>query len=163
MNFFKDPEVKALIATGGGYGSQRLLPLLDYDFIRAHPKIVMGFSDTTALQLGLLKKAGLISYTGFTLADTQNASSESLLEETLTLSLLGKPYEIKEGTPMCLGTVQGPLIGGNLDLIRALIGTSYQPNFEGSILLIEEVRQEPYKIDCGLSQRNRLGKHIFLI
>src|SRR3990167_1485780 len=72
MDFFQDSEIKAIMATAGGGGSQRLLPYLNYEVIRANPKILTGFSDTTTLQLALLSKTSLITFTGFTFRDTDN-------------------------------------------------------------------------------------------
>ncbi len=157
MDFFRDPEIKALIATAGGYGSQRLLSLLDYDYIRAHPKIVTGFSDTTALQLGLLKTANLVTYSGFTLRDTDPGKPDPLVEQTFSACLKGESYQIKEGALVNPGVVNGPLIGGNLALITALMGTPYQPNFKNSILLFEDVWAEPFQIDSRLSQLELAG------
>jgi muramoyltetrapeptide carboxypeptidase len=92
MVFFEDPEVKAIIASRGGQGSQRLLPLLDYSIIAKNPKILVGFSDTTALQLGLLKKTGLISYTGYTLT----IPLTTLIQESF-LSCVMNLIRFKEG------------------------------------------------------------------
>jgi muramoyltetrapeptide carboxypeptidase len=147
MDFFKDPEISAIIATRGGQGSQRLLPLLDYDLVRANPKILVGFSDTTALQLGLLKKAGLVSFTGFTMTVKPNP----LIDRTLASCLNDEPYEIVDGVPVSPGRVEGLLVGGNLSLLTSLIGTPYQPDFKGSILLFEDVGVEPYNVDRMLS------------
>ena len=152
MNFFLDTEVKAIMATAGGYGSQRLLPLLDFDIIRKHPKILTGFSDTTALQLGLLKKAGLISYSGFTFRDTDVPEVNSLLDKSLTACLKGEALKVEGGIPVKPGIAKGPLIGGNLECIVALMGTPYQPDFKDSIILIEDVFAEPFQTDCRLSQ-----------
>lgn len=148
MNFFEDPDIKAIIATRGGQGSQRLLPLLDYKIISANPKKLVGFSDTTALQLGLLRKTGLITYTGYTLANKRNA----LVEKTLLSCLLGTPYQITEGVTVHSGIAKGPLVGGNLTLLTNLMGTPYQPDFTGCILLLEEVGIEPHNIDGMFSQ-----------
>lgn len=153
MDFIKDPEVKAIIATRGGQGSQRMLPLLDYDVIRSHPKILVGFSDTTALQLGLLAKADLTSYSGFTLTVELNA----LIDRTLMSCLQGESYQIVEGTPAYPGVVEAPLIGGNLSLLTSLIGTPYQPNFKGSILLLEDVEIEPFNVDRMISHLDLAG------
>ncbi len=153
MDFFKDKEVKAIIAIRGGQGSQRLLPLLDYEIIAANPKIVVGFSDTTALQLGLLKKTGLITYTGFTLTVLRN----DLVEKTLVDCLSGKSFQIEEGTTVHSGIAEGPLVGGNLMILTNLMGTPYQPDFKGCILLIEDVGIEPYNVDGMISQLDLAG------
>lgn len=156
MDFFTDPEIKVILATGGGYGSQRLLPLLNYDLIRANPKFVVGRSDTTALQLGLLKKAGIISCSGFVLGDIQNEGIH-VIEDSLFKILKNEPFQIKAGKTIREGIAEGLLIGGNLELIIALIGTPYQPDYLNNILFMEDVRQEPYKIDCMLSQLYMAG------
>ncbi len=153
IDFFKDPEIKAIIASRGGQGSQRLLPLLDYDLIRQNPKILIGFSDTTALQLGLLKKSGLESYTGYTLT----VSLDSRIDETLMHCLTGRPYKIQEGITVASGIANGPLIGGNLSLLTSLLGTPFQPDFAGCILLIEDVEIEPFKLDGMLSHLHLSG------
>ncbi|MHB1948866.1 MAG: S66 peptidase family protein [Gammaproteobacteria bacterium] len=152
MDFFLDSDVKAIMATAGGYGSQRLLPLLDFDVIRKHPKILTGFSDTTALQLGILKKAGLISYSGFTFRDTDAPEVNSLIDMSLTACLTGETFKIEEGIPVKSGKAKGALIGGNLECVIALMGTPYQPNFKDSIILVEDVFAEPFQTDCRLSQ-----------
>ncbi|WP_131774981.1 S66 peptidase family protein [Legionella anisa] len=153
MDFFTDPEVKAIIATRGGQGSQRLLPLLDYELMKNNPKQLFGFSDTTALQLGLFKKTGLVSYTGFTLSTHLSTQ----VKKTVLSSLRGEPYTISKGIKVRSGVSQGPLLGGNLTLMTNLMGTSFLPSFKGSILLIEDVGVEPYNIDGMLSQLDLAG------
>ena len=157
MTFFNDPNITALIATGGGYGSQRILPLIDYKVIRKNPKIVVGSSDTTALQLGLLTQTGLVSYTGFTCGDVHDQPLDLSIEKTLFSCLTNQSYCIEKGIGTRPGIVEAPMVGGNLECLIALIGTPYQPDFKGSILFIEEVRQEPYKIDCMLSHLHLAG------
>lgn len=157
MQFFQDPSVKAIMATAGGYGSQRLLSLLDYDVIQKNPKPIIGFSDTTALQLGILKKTNLISYTGFTFRDLDAPILNPLIHDTLMHCLNKKNYVITEGTTAQKGKAQGKLMGANLSLIIALMGTPYQPDFTGNILLIEDVFSEPFMIDCRLSQLELAG------
>lgn len=157
MDFFCDPDIHAIMATGGGYGSQRILPFLDTQKIKSNPKWLVGFSDTTALQLGLLSQAGIASCTGFTFRDLERPILDPLIEKTLMNCLTDQDFEINEGVTVVPGVAQGPLIGGNLDCLCALIGTPYQPNFKKSILLIEEVWAEPYKIDSMLSQLDLSG------
>lgn len=152
MDFFKDDSIHAIMATAGGYGSQRLLPHLDFSVIQKNPKWLTGFSDTTALQLGLLKMTGLTTCTGFTFRDLDEGGPDSLVESTLMQCLLGESYTITEGKTLVSGEVRGNLTGGNLALTAALMGTSFQPDFKNTILLIEDVFAEPYAIDCRLSQ-----------
>ena len=153
MDFFKDPDVKAIMATRGGQGSQRILPLLDYDAIRANPKMLIGFSDTTALQLGILAKTGLSSVTGFTLTVEMN----ELVDQTLIACLKGQPFEIVGGTPVYSGIVEAPIVGGNLSILTSLMGTPYQPDFKGNILLLEDVDIEPFNIDRMISHLDLAG------
>ena len=157
MSFFLDKDVHAIMATAGGYGSQRLLPLLDYDVIRKHPKVVTGFSDTTALQLALLKKTNLVSYTGFTFRDSDLIPGDPLVERTLLSCLTGQSYCITEGTSVRPGLAEGCLVGGTLSLITALMGTPYQPDFKGKILFFEQVWAEPFQVDAMLSQLHLAG------
>ena len=90
MNFFSDPGTNAIIATGGGYGSQRILPYLDMKKIKANPKWLVGFSDTTALQLGVLSQTGMASCTGFTFRDLEKTALDPLIEKTLMACLMGE-------------------------------------------------------------------------
>lgn len=153
MELFADPTVKAIIATRGGQGSQRLLPLLDYSFIKQNPKKLFGFSDTTALQLGLFTMSNLVTYTGFTLT----VKFSPLVEKTLLSCLLGQNYDVAKGKSIYPGITQGPLLGGNLTLLTNLMGTRYLPNLKGCILLLEDVGVEPYNIDGMLSQLDLAG------
>ena len=145
--------VEVLIVTGGGAGSIRTLPLLDYDMIRKNPKPIIGFSDTTALQLGVYSKTGLNSYTGFTCRDVaEKETLDPLIENSLKNCLLRKNYCITQGNTVNSGQVSAPLIGGNLMCLVNLMGTPYAPNFKDKIFLFEEVWAEPYVVDGLLSQ-----------
>ena len=158
MAAFEDPDVDGIICARGGYGSGRMLALLDYERIASNPKILVGFSDTTALQLALYHRAGLISFSG-ALADIDlsRATVDPLVEESLWLALtaraplgdLGGPLRIlrKGNRP-----VVGPLIPANLAVLCSLIGTTYMPDLSGSILLLEDVDEHPYRIDRMLNQ-----------
>ena len=157
MNFFMDEEVKVIMATGGGYGSQRTLPFLNYDLIHANPKWVTGFSDTTSLQLGLLKKAGLVTCSGFVFGDLDSGTPPPSIEQSLMACLSGKPFQITEGKTVHSGIAKGPLIGGNLECLTGLMGTPYQPDFKDCILLIEDVGSEPFQVDSRLSQLDLAG------
>lgn len=103
--------------------------LLDYDVIHTNPKIIIRFSDATALQLGLFKKARLVSYSGFTLSDP-----DQLVERTFTSCLIGESYSVTEGTSVHSGIIEGCLIGGTLSLISTLMATPYQSDFRGKNL-----------------------------
>lgn len=153
MNFFSDPEIDVLVVTGGGAGSVRLLPLLDYEIIKQNPKPIIGFSDTTSLQLGIYSQTNLRSYTGFTCRDVAESESiDPLIEDGLVNCFLKQNYSISGGNTVNGGKVTAPLIGGNLMCFLFLIGTPFQPDFKGKILLFEEVWSELYVMDGMLSQ-----------
>jgi muramoyltetrapeptide carboxypeptidase len=163
---FADDEVDAIFCQRGGYGASRLLPLLDYDVIRANPKILMGYSDITALHLALHAQTGLITFHGpiasqtftpYTLAEFKKV----LCDPQPPLSLgAPPPFERGEGrvekenrlTTLVPGQVQGRLLGGNLSLVANLVGTPYLPDFSGAILFLEDVSEASYSIDRMLTQ-----------
>lgn len=157
MRFFADENIQAIMAICGGYGSQRILPYLDFEIIRNNPKWLTGFSDTTALQLGILSQTGLISCTGFTFRDLLSNPVDPLIESSLWSCIENAPYLIDRATPVHPGIATGTLIGGNLSCMMALFGTPYQPHFNHAILFIEDVWAEPYRIDSMLSQLELAG------
>ena len=154
---FRDKNVKAIICTRGGYGATRLLPFLDYDFIRRNPKILIGFSDITALQLALWKKCRLISFhgpmLGVEMALPMEPLTEQILWQCLTSTEAVGTIPLPEGL-MTLhdGSATGRLVGGNLSLIVSLLGTPFQPEFRNSVLFVEDSDEEPYRIDRMLTQ-----------
>lgn len=152
ISLFVDKEVQAIFSACGGYGSIRLLDKLDYSLIKQNAKPFIGFSDTTALQLALLSKARLSSVSGMTLKRdfTKDGICEDI-SETIKKCLSGEHY-LLTGTSYGSGVVQGKLIGGCLSLITPLLGTGYLPDFRDSILLLEDVGEEPYKIDRMITQ-----------
>ena len=157
MDFIKDPEVSVIITTNGGTCSIRTLPLLDYDIIRQNPKLIVGYSDATALQLGVYAKTGAWSLTGFNCSDIKNAAVSENTWSSLLHCLNQENYCINGGQTVYPGTVTAPLIGGNLTCLLNLMGTPYQPNFSGKILLIEDVGIEPYLVEGMFSQLHVAG------
>ena len=152
MTFFKDSEVSAIITTNGGTCSIRTLPLLDYDIIRKNPKPIIGYSDATALQLGIYSKTGGISFTGFNCSDIRDSTINPMILSSLTHCLNEEGYAIHGGLTVNPGTVTALLIGGNLTCLLNLMGTPYQPDFSNKILLIEDVGIEPYLVEGMFSQ-----------
>ncbi len=152
MSFFKDSDVSAIITTNGGTCSIRTLPLLDYDVIRKNPKPIIGYSDATALQLGIYTKTGGISFTGFNCSDIKDAAIDNRILSTLTHCLNKESYSIHGGSTVNHGSVAAPLIAGNLMCILNLMGTPYQPDFSNKILVIEDVGIEPYIVEGMFSQ-----------
>ncbi len=160
MTLFCDKEVDILLALRGGYGSGRVLDLLDFDLIKANKKTVIGFSDTTALQLGLWAKAGVPCLTGLSpkrdIACVEKV--DLIIEKTFDLAIKGTSLSVDlEPMNENLCAVKGALLGGTLCLVDELIGTPYCPKLEGAILFLEEVMEEPYKIDRMLTHLRLAG------
>ncbi len=167
-DMFRDPEVKAVFAIRGGYGSARLLDRIDYGLLRRNPKIFLGYSDITALHLAIHRHAGLVTFHGpivlseFT--DFTQACFRRALFEPKPLGRLTNPPETNQLRPAhTLRTVRpgkaaGRLIGGNLSLIASTMGTPYEIETRGRILFIEDVDEEPYSLDRMLTQLRLAGK-----
>ena len=156
---FADTEVKAIFCARGGYGSSRLLDQLDYTLIRKNPKVFIGFSDTTALQFGIFAQTGLVNYTGMVLyPDITELGMSSTIEKSLwALVSTGKFKPIRGLKVLKQGSINGPLLGGCLSLICSLVGTPYFPSLDGAILFIEDVNEEPYRLDRMLTQLRIAG------
>ncbi len=161
---FANPEVKAVISTRGGYGTPRLLTLLDYDLIRKNPKFFVGYSDLTTLQLAIFKKTGLVTYSGPMVAVEMGKGIDPLTEAHFWPHLLeGENYRefppVKDAPLVAMhpGKATGTLLGGCLSMVNPILGTPFQPDFEGSILVLEDVGEEPYRIDRYLSQFRAAG------
>jgi muramoyltetrapeptide carboxypeptidase len=151
----RDPEVEAIFAARGGYGASRILPLLDGDaFLRRRP-LLCGFSDITALH-GWAARLGVPTVHGPVV--TQLAS--------LPEAELGSLYDLLEGRALpaledleavAPGRARGPLLGGNLSILAHLCGTPYLPDLAGALLLLEEIGEQPYRIDRMLAQLELAG------
>jgi len=165
---FADPEVKAVFCLRGGYGSAMLLDRLDYGLIRKNAKILLGYSDITALHLGIQRMAGLVTFHGpVVLSGLSDWTLEHLrraLFETKPLGRLSNPPEPRPIRPrhpwraVRPGKARGRLAGGNLTLISTTLGTPYEIETEGRILVLEDVGEEPYSIDRMLTHLRLAGK-----
>lgn len=163
---FADPEVGAIVCLRGGYGSAQLLARLDWELLRRHPKPFVGYSDITALHLALAREAGFVTFHGPMLASDLLREPPEPTESLLWSLLQGRlgagdwlPHpEPASLVPLRGGVAQGPLVGGNLALISALMGTRWEVATQGSILFIEDVGEAPYKIDRMLLQLQLAGK-----
>lgn len=155
---FVDPQVGAIFCARGGFGSMRLLAHLDFEPIKDNPKILVGFSDVTALSNVLFDRCGLVGFHGpvvTSLADTDARTSDGLfaaLDPSVPLRL-----SVAEGKTLTPGTATAPLCGGNLTTLCHLVGTPFAPSFDGKILLLEDVNEAPYRIDRMLSQMRMAG------
>jgi len=153
-SMFGSKNVKAIFCVRGGYGAGRLLDKINYSIIQKNPKIFVGFSDITALQMAFLKKAGLITFAGPMLAvnfaEDIDEYTEEIFWKTITSNKkIGKLFNPQHEKFYVLkkGRGEGKIIGGNLAVFDSLLGTEYVPAMKGATLLLEEIGEQPYKID----------------
>jgi muramoyltetrapeptide carboxypeptidase len=166
-DLFADDEVNAVFCARGGYGASRLLPLLNYETIQSHPKIILGYSDITALLLAIHQKTGLVTFHGPIAAQTYSEYTLTEFKKVLFSEGNGQPtigaapaFERSAGrvektnriTCLSPGKARGRLLGGNLSLVAHLIGTPYMPDLTGAILFLEDVSEATYSIDRMLTQ-----------
>jgi muramoyltetrapeptide carboxypeptidase len=158
-SMFADPKIKAIIAVRGGYGTPRILPLLNYPLIKKNPKILVGYSDLTALQLAIFRKTGMVSFSGPMAGVEMFKGIDPFTEEHFWSCLTSKKKlgdvknpDGKGFQTIVKGKKSGILLGGNLSLIVALTGSSYLPSFKGSLLFLEEIEEESYRFDRMMNQ-----------
>jgi muramoyltetrapeptide carboxypeptidase len=162
---FLDRDVKAVWGGRGGSGGSALLPGVRYDLIRANPKIVVGFSDVTALHLAIHRLAGLVTFHGpaaiSTFSDYSADHLRAVLMEpraTFTIRMAeenrNKGLEQPQFAERVLvpGTATGQLVGGNLSVLAALVGTPYAAQLKGRIAFLEDIGEAPYRINRMLTQ-----------
>ena len=151
MNAFKDDNIKGIICLKGGYGSSRLLDLLDFETIKKHPKFFTGYSDITALINAFYFKSGFVSFQGFLGISLISKSLDKMTMENINHILfhpqLNTEYNYGTYISKVETTVQGELIGGNLSLFTHLLGSPYFPSVKNKIIFLEDVDEEPYSID----------------
>jgi muramoyltetrapeptide carboxypeptidase len=156
-----DEEVDGILALRGGYGSCRLLPLLDYPAMRAHPKPFFGYSDNTALHQAILKEAGLVTFHGpngseaFLPSNTEYMKRAWFKDEPELFSPAFKNGD-KVAT-LVKGQAQGRLMGGNMTCLVRLLGTPYAPDFAGAILFLEDIGEKAYRVDGMFTQLRLAG------
>ncbi len=164
---FADKKVKGIMCARGGYGCSRILPMLDYDVIRENPKPLVGYSDVTALLYGIYSQTGLVGFHGPVGISTFNEFSVENFNNVLVnpkVPYIMESYNDEENDelfkifPIRSGTVEGELVGGNLSIVVSLIGTPYDVNTDGKIIFLEDVGEEPYRIDRMLTQLIQAGK-----
>ncbi len=150
---FANPEVHAIMAVRGGFGCSRLLPNLDYDLIRKNPKIIIGFSDLTILLNAIQQQTGLVTFHG-PLLSTIIRDGRPALEACLnTLSSpLNTDIKIAGLEIIRSGQATGPFMGGNLTCLVSMLGTPHAPNYNGAIILLEDINESAYRIDRLLTQ-----------
>jgi len=157
--YFADSNIKAIICARGGYGSIRILSLLDYKTIQKNPKIFIGFSDVSALLSTLYLKCRLVTFHGPTVTTLGN-SDQKTKDSLFSMITSGEKPEIamESGITIQPGSASGPVLGGNLNTLCHLLGTPFQPDFKDCILFIEDRGEAAaYRIDRMLSQMKLAG------
>ncbi|MFZ1496333.1 MAG: LD-carboxypeptidase [Saprospiraceae bacterium] len=164
---FADSTVKAIWCLRGGYGTSRLLPDLDFGLVKKNPKVLIGYSDITALNNVIFQQTGLVTFHGpmgvsdFTAYTTQQLLAVLMQSnEALSIPLSSENQALINGKTQPAffrqtitgGKAIGQLCGGNLSLLVALVGTSYEPDFTNKIIFIEEIGEKPYRIDRMFTQ-----------
>ncbi|MDN5326596.1 MAG: muramoyltetrapeptide carboxypeptidase [Moorella sp. (in: firmicutes)] len=164
---FRDPEIAAIFCLRGGYGSFRLLAGLDYDLVFSHPKILVGYSDITALHLAFNKITGLVTFHGpMIYPELGGPVTDPYTEKALfrTLAATAPPGtipmapELPAPVSIIPGQAEGTVTGGNLSLVTATLGTPVEIDTRGKILFLEEVDEAPYRLDRMLTQLQLAGK-----
>jgi muramoyltetrapeptide carboxypeptidase len=157
-SLFCDPGVDAVMAARGGYGSLRLLPLLDYERLAVQPKILIGFSDITALLAVMGSRCGMVTFHGpmvMTLADASEKTLRGLREAVSS----DRPLEMALEAAIVLrpGAASAPLCGGNLNTLCHLLGTPFAPRFRNRIVFLEDRGEAPYRVDRMLTHMKTAG------
>ena len=169
---FADTDIDAIFCVRGGYGSGRLLRYLDYDMIAANPKVIMGYSDITSILNAIYLRTGLVTFhgpiAGGNFSNYTYEQYKKVLIEPTQIARIGEPpeFETRPGvvdwknrlTTIVSGVAEGHLVGGNLSLMVTLLGTPFEPQFEGAILFLEDVDEPPYSVDRMLTHLWMAGK-----
>jgi muramoyltetrapeptide carboxypeptidase len=153
-----DPGLKAVWFARGGYGSQRILPQIDFSHLRSHPKALIGYSDVTVLQAAAWRFAGLSTLHGPMVAELGDSSAFDAA--SLARALSGAPLEfmLPRRAVLRAGQGKGPIVGGCLSLLVGLLGTPFDLETRGTILFWEDVNEEPYRIDRMLAHLRLAGR-----
>ncbi|ODU53547.1 LD-carboxypeptidase [Thermomonas sp. XSG] len=165
---FGDKAVRAIVCVRGGSGAARLLPLLDYALIRRNPKVLLGYSDITALHCAIHAKTGLVTFHGPVGTGSWNRFNVDQFERLFFQRELMQYQNSRDAGDELVprrnrtqtlrgGRAVGELVGGNLTVLTALAGTPYLPDFSGRILFLEDVGEAPYRIDRMFSTLKLMG------
>ncbi|MDR5659482.1 LD-carboxypeptidase [Serpentinicella sp. ANB-PHB4] len=165
INMFADQEVKGIICLRGGYGASRILNKIDYEVIKKNPKVFVGYSDITVLHTAFNQICNLVTFHGPMAASNMSDNIDyftikSLVKAVTMTKPLGEIHNPKGEKISCLvkGEATGEIVGGNLALVAGTIGTPYEIDTKGKLLLLEEVEEEPYRVDRLLTQLALAGK-----
>lgn len=158
---FADKSVKAIIAMRGGWGCNRILPLLDYIRIGSNPKILMGYSDITSLLLAINARSKIVTFHGPVATSTWNEFAGNYVKRILfnAEAVIMKNLDTEEGKVQLIapGKARGKLVGGNFSVLSAMVGSPYLPSFHKNILFLEEVGEDVYRVDRMLTQLKNAG------
>lgn len=153
---FADPTVDAIIPFRGGWGSNRILDMIDFDTIRNNPKPLIGFSDITSLLLAIYAKTGLVTFHGPVGKSEWNEFTKSSFERVLMsgrAATLENPFDAEVSVQTITGgQARGKLLGGNLTVLTSMLGSDYLPEWDNSILFLEDIGEDVYRIDRMLTQ-----------
>lgn len=160
MEYIANPDVNAIFTSRGGYGSIRILDRLDYDLIAQNPKMLIGFSDITALLIAIHIKSKIVTYHGPVASSLKNEFSKKYLQEILFYEKYKQPVVVHSSKISAInkGKALGRLIGGNLSVVCSLIGTEFEIDTKDKILFLEDVSEKAHKIDMKLKQLELAGK-----
>jgi muramoyltetrapeptide carboxypeptidase len=161
LELLRDPEVRAILFARGGYGIGRLLPFLDPEVVSRNPKIHCGFSDVTALSAFLLRRCSLPSFHGPMVAADLSRERDPLSMSFFPSMLEGKgprELDLRDADVLVPGSATGPLVGGCLSMLAALVGSPDEFEYDGALLFFEDVAEEAYRIDRLLSTLARAGR-----
>ncbi|WP_339252853.1 LD-carboxypeptidase [Sporosarcina sp. FSL W8-0480] len=162
-DMFTDPSIDGIICAGGGYGSARFTDRLDLQLIRENPKIFWGFSDITFLHTAMGLYSNIVTFHGPMLASCVGKDTFHELSAKMFMQLF-EPMELHYTEDISpLGTIsggvaQGEIVGGNLSLLADTMGTKFEVETKGKLLFIEDVGEEPYRVDGMLNQLRMAGK-----
>lgn len=159
----RDPTIRLIVPSMGGKGSTQLLPLLDYDALHNDPKIILGLSDASALMVAIASRSGVTTFHGPTGMDFGRLGVTAFSEMMLDRAILGPDIlgpipglsdreAVKDGAD-----VEGPVLGGHLRTLQTLIGTPFEPDWEGAVLFVEEIDCEFHDIDASLTHLRLAG------
>jgi muramoyltetrapeptide carboxypeptidase len=165
---FADPSVSGIVAVRGGWGCARILPLVDYDLVGRYPKALVGYSDVTALLLGLHARTGLVTFHGPIGLGPWNSFTVDYFRRVLfegEAVRFANPRRVGDHLTQVVDRIQtihpgrarGRLLGGNLTVLTAIVGSGYLPDWEGAILFLEDIGENIYRVDRMLTQLKLAG------
>lgn len=157
-SMFNNKDIDGIICLRGGYGTPRILDLLDYEMIKSNPKVFVGYSDITVLHIAFNQLSNLVTFHGPMVASDMSGNFSDFSKKSLLNSIFDQDFnpsienESNEIITINPGIAEGKIIGGNLSLLVSTLGTPYEVDTKGKILLIEEIGENTYKVDRMLTQ-----------